>query len=769
MIRRSSSSVGGPTSTWASSISAASGRIVVSAAYWSARTTSTTWMSRAASRTRSTSRAASASAERLAIASSNWSTTSSCGPGSSSSATPSSAASGIVPGDDHRRPPRPLARQPPAAHQRQQAGAHQRRLPAAGRPDDRDQPPVQHPRGELGDEPLAADEQVGVLRPVGREGAVRVAAGQARVDELVAPGPGGDEGEHLVEHGGVGFLRRRAGAERGHRRGLEPVAGGALGPRRRLPPGHAGQPAGDGDVAADGVVVDPVGDDDAGEVLVGQRSEGGRRRGREPAQRADGGPTAGGIGDQHEQEREPLGGSRHRLEAATPAAASIRRRRPRAAAGPRRQRSVTASTTAPGGTGASGDPGVRVEIAEVGAAPHVLDPAALGDHLGGELGRQAGAPAVGRPEQHAHLAGAAPGQLPRLGQPRQLGAPADEWAGRAQRRRQRRPVAGDDQLRILVEDLPFEGAQFRAGLQAERLGERAPRPLVGDEGVVLAAGGVQRPHQQRPRPLPPGLLDDEPFEIGDRHRRRAARQLGLGEILHRPQPQLVEADPFGGGELGVAELGVRRAPPEPERLGEQGRRRRRGPPGELATPVGGEPLEPHGVHRGGVDGEPVAAADRLDQLRVGRAERAAQADDVGLDRLRRGRRGILAPQGVDDGVDGHHASRAGWRAGRAGGGGGSRRRGPRDRRPRRRAGRARTRGPSPRGARVGRPRPGAGRRGSSPSTRPDAGCSRVTPERNPSVGGPAGRAVGIDFPCNGGVLHWTRGPEADEVREDHPR
>ena len=97
-IRRSSPSLGGPTSNWASSRRSASGRDDVSAPSWSARATTTTRTSMAGSRTRSSKRPATASISPDASTSSNWSTTSSCGPGSSRRATPSIAASGSGPG-----------------------------------------------------------------------------------------------------------------------------------------------------------------------------------------------------------------------------------------------------------------------------------------------------------------------------------------------------------------------------------------------------------------------------------------------------------------------------------------------------------------------------------------------------------------------------------------------------------------------------------------------------------------------------------------------
>ena len=291
------------------------------------------------------------------------------------------------------------------------------------------------------------------------------------------------------------------------------------------------------------------------------------------------------------------------------------------------------------------------------AAAHVVDPATLGDHVGGKLGRQAGAAAVHRSDHDAHLAGAAPGGLPRLGQPGELGVPADHRALRAQCCWQSRPVTGDDQFGVLVEYLPLEGAQFRAGVEAERFRQRPPRPLEGDEGVVLPAGGVQRAHEERPRPLAAGLLGDEALQLRDRRPGRPVGELGLGEILDRTQTQLVEAHGFGDRELGVGELGVGRATPQPERLAEQIVRRGVGASRQLPPAVGDQPLEARRVHGGGIDSEPVTTGNRLDQLTVDLTQRTPKPDHVGLDRLAGGRRRLVSPQGVDDGIARNHPPR----------------------------------------------------------------------------------------------------------------
>ena len=172
--------------------------------------------------------------------------------------------------------------------------------------------------------------------------------------------------------------------------------------------------------------------------------------------------------------------------------------------------------------GGNGDPPELAVTSDVEAVrtTDVLDPAAVLDDGGGELADQTRAAAVDRTEQHAEPAGAPQRAVPRLAELGQFVDPPDERRRGAQRRREQRALAGDGQRRILIEDLALQVAQLGAGLEAELLGKRTSRPLEGAQRLLLAASGVQPLHQQGPRPLPPGILDDEPFQFGDGGRRR---------------------------------------------------------------------------------------------------------------------------------------------------------------------------------------------------------------------------------------------------------
>ena len=215
---------------------------------------------------------------------------------------------------DHMCAPGRRARQAATADERDQARPHERGLPAPRRADDGDEPAVEHPRRELGHQPLATDEEVGVLRAVAGERPVRLAPRPRRADQLVAPRPCGDQFEDVVEHGRAGDVRRGDGADRRRRGCLQPVAGCTLSPTRRLPPGDARHAGGDGGDDAGRVVRHPVVDGDAHDVLVPQRPNGRDDRAGEVAQGLDRGAAGGRIGDQQDEEGQLLGGAGDRLD-----------------------------------------------------------------------------------------------------------------------------------------------------------------------------------------------------------------------------------------------------------------------------------------------------------------------------------------------------------------------------------------------------------------------------------------------------------------------
>ena len=146
------------------------------------------------------------------------------------------------------------------------------------------------------------------------------------------------------------------------------------------------------------------------------------------------------------------------------------------------------------------------------------------------------------------------------------------------------------------------------------------------------------------------MLADERLELGDERCVLTESEVGFDPPFQRHEPQLLEPPDLALRERLVREVVERRAPPQPERLIEQS-------PGfvSVAAPEGGaalagQPLEAAGVHLLGPDVEEITAAAREHDAV---AERLSQAGHVHLHRLR-GRVGRpLAPDLVDQAVDGY--------------------------------------------------------------------------------------------------------------------
>jgi hypothetical protein len=84
-----------------------------------------------------------------------------------------------------------------------------------------------------------------------------------------------------------------------------------------------------------------------------------------------------------------------------------------------------------------------------------------------------------------------------------------------ERRRRRRQVAAPPRRNVdrrdrgvLREDGCLEALKIGAGVEPERLGERAPRVLERFECVRLPAAAVEREHQLPPQPLSKRILLD---------------------------------------------------------------------------------------------------------------------------------------------------------------------------------------------------------------------------------------------------------------------
>ena len=203
------------------------------------------------------------------------------------------------------------------------------------------------------------------------------------------------------------------------------------------------------------------------------------------------------------------------------------------------------------------------------------------------------------------------------------------------------------------------GPGVDAQLVAQQLGAAAERV----QRLRLPVGGVEGGDQPGPQPLAQRVLGDQVLQVGDRgvragptassasHRRSRARTCSS---VSRSRSVVTVGQ--------VAELGQRLAPPQAERLVEQGDAARRvaGPHGAVA---GLDQLgEAQQVQVRGVGPQQVAGragqqhGRRLARPAVG-LEHPAQVGDVGLQRPGDRRRRVVAPQRADDAVDADDAAR----------------------------------------------------------------------------------------------------------------
>ena len=153
--------------------------------------------------------------------------------------------------------------------------------------------------------------------------------------------------------------------------------------------------------------------------------------------------------------------------------------------------------------------GCRAQVAPhhgLGPRP-VLGPAVA--QLHGEAGLADAAAPDDRDQPGALQGGLRPGQhVVTADEGRQRGGRA-RGGGRSSVGRGR----GDADREALAEDVRLQGAQLRGGFEAKVLGDPGPQPLVGGEGIGLAAQLVERLHQHGVGPLPVGVCQREPLDV----------------------------------------------------------------------------------------------------------------------------------------------------------------------------------------------------------------------------------------------------------------
>jgi hypothetical protein len=209
---------------------------------------------------------------------------------------------------------------------------------------------------------------------------------------------------------------------------------------------------------------------------------------------------------------------------------------------------------------------------------------------------------------------------------------------------------------------PEDGEMYRGQLGgrvgAEFLGQGPPRVLEGSERLGLLAAAVQRAYQLTPQPLPQRIHRDQLPQLRYQGAVLAELQPGRHAVLDGRQAQLIQARRLRRRERRLRHVSKRRPVPQVEclaqRLGGGGQLAR----GELVPPGGGEPLEPVRVDIVRVDRQPVTRRMELHQ-RAGSAlfpQQGAEPGDLGLDRVRRTARRVVAVQTVDQPLHTDHVA-----------------------------------------------------------------------------------------------------------------
>src|SRR5262249_44501893 len=201
---------------------------------------------------------------------------------------------------------------------------------------------------------------------------------------------------------------------------------------------------------------------------------------------------------------------------------------------------------------------------------------------------------------------------------------------------------------VLPEDPGLELPQRLAPLEAQPPPQPPCAAAVCRKRLSLASRAVEGENEPLEQLLPEGVLGDERLELGYELAVVSQRELGVGPVLERGEPTLVEARDLGLRPRLEAQVGKRIPPPERERF-LQGRRRLRR---WSSRRHGHELLEAVGVDLAGSDKKLVAAASFHDPLR---AERAPKPGDIDLDALHGGRRRFSVPDLLDQALGGDGA------------------------------------------------------------------------------------------------------------------
>jgi hypothetical protein len=475
----------------------------------------------------------------------------------------------------------------------QQTGLERRRLAAARRPDDAEQRCAREPRDHLGDEALAAEEDVGVLdleRGEALERADDGIAGRRRLGgALTRRLQRDDAGGEVV----LGRLEARAVTGRAVGAGAELAGCLSAGPAARGAVHQLGH--------ALGLVHQPRERRVVSVLARDRRNRGGVERPQGQIR-----PGGGLHRDEHElRPREVLELGGQLLRRVVEVVDDEQRRLPHRA---------RALDHPPRGGRRAG-------------AGHVEDAAALTVHLRRQLG---GEPRLAGPRRAGQREPPAP--PPGLAQRGELSVAAGERRPAFELRRQ---LQGQVERGVLAQDRVVEPAQLGAGLDTDLLDEHRARVPIGVERVGLATAAVEREHPQAMQALAQRLLHDQRLELAYHLGVAPGGEVLADRLLDRPEPQLLEPADLERRERLGGDVVERRTPPQRERVARRAR--------------GDEALEAADVQLAVAEAQLVAppARDDLGAIVV-HSHGLAQVRDVALDHLRCGWRRLLAPQAVDE-------------------------------------------------------------------------------------------------------------------------
>lgn len=205
------------------------------------------------------------------------------------------------------------------------------------------------------------------------------------------------------------------------------------------------------------------------------------------------------------------------------------------------------------------------------------------------------------------------------------------------------------QRRVLGDDGGLKAAEFRAGVDAELIGQQCPRPLIGAQGLTLSAGAVEGEHQLAPSPLAQRCVGDRSLEFPDDFRGPSGGEEGVGAVFDQRGLPLDPACLLGDSPAGIGQFG--RSAPQSQRLVEADDRLRGVAGGRGVTAQLGGQLVTRGIDLGRAE-NPAGAFGQHEAV----AQRPTQCGDVGLQGLGGGARWLVAPEEIDQCLGRHDST-----------------------------------------------------------------------------------------------------------------